>query len=455
MTTIMNEKLKCGAQIECVGITHNMLLVDPGFMDKVKPGDRVTMVWDRDCIVDGNQSVSVFYKSDFVNIMGHVRRIYRQSVMPLIEKFGKVEGSIASVGSTSCMLNIDDRFVCDTPSAALPCHKAKLQPGVIDESLIVKSNREDTSLEMLADALINSHDKSETIELAQQYLNAYGHSLSGDHEQDFRQVMAKLQMLATNEGCDEVERLIVLLDEKNKAMTSGDNVVGIFDEQLKRLRRSAEVKGGTFDRLLSRHFGRKNDVPASELMTLKTEVENWLNASFDNLFYADRKTYIKRIAYESLSTRELYTIMTHILVSEFLAAKINEAAGVRPATIANDSNSKVRRAILHVMSAKDGNGFLINTRRQWMSIFRVLVDEGIVADNAFSAFSDYIRELFPDDSMLRVKLNANDMSKVCVGVFMRPYSEWDFRLYHGQKRVFDRYFNVARTFCEALAAAQG
>ena len=453
MISFKTETSERRCMVECVGITHNMLLVDPHFMDKIKAGDRVTMVKDRDCIVDGNYSISVFYKNDFTNMMGHVRRIHREEMMRLVERYGKVRGRVAMVGATTCMLDIENCY-SDSASSSSDWHtKSALPKEIIDESLVIKSNKEDTSLEMITDILLDSIDRFEIIDYSRQYLKAYGHSISGDHERDYKRVVAKLRAsLLGASGLEalQINDILEALDTKNRRMTSGDNVVTIFYEQLSRLRKSAERRGGMFDRLLSRYLHKEQNIPMEWAISLKDKVDDWLNDAFDNLYNADMKTYIKRIAYEALGTQELYTIMTYILISQFLDEKISQMKREEPHIDEEYRDETVRNCILTVINLKQDGRYLMTRNRQWLGIFRILVDEGIVRDKAFGMFGEYIRRLFPDEESLRLKLDANDISRIYYGVFAKPFAEWDFMKYDGQKAVFDRYYIVARTFLDEI-----
>ncbi|MDO5447317.1 MAG: hypothetical protein Q4F34_06045, partial [Prevotellaceae bacterium] len=412
-------------------------------MEKIKPGDKVTMVRDRDCIVDGRYSVSVFYKNDFANIMGHIRRIYREDMLRLIDRYGKVHGSISSVGETTCMLNVGDVVACDNISRTDTSPTSQLSPGVIDESLIISSNKEDTSLEMLADTILSSTDRRELIDTALLYIKVYGHSISGDHERDYKRIVSRLNdVLAVSDSIDapRITEILDKLDRKNRWMTSGDNVVSIFYEQLARLKKTASVRGGMFDRLFSRYFHSKQCVPVEHILELKNKVKEWLNSQFDNLYYADMPTFIKRIAYEGLSTRDLYTVMTYILVHQRLREEVARLNNVSQPIDEAKRDEIIRRAIVAVMETKMNDKHIFIYSRQWIGIFRIMVDEGIIIDNAFRSFHDYVMQLFPDGKGLRVKIDMNNLSHAYMGIFARPFSQWDFKKYKGLKGVFDRNY---------------
>lgn len=442
--------------VECVGITHNMLQIDPDFMGKIKPGDKVTMVRDRDCIVDGKYSISVFYKNDFANIMGHIRRIYREDMLRLIDRYGKVYGSVSSIGDKSCMLNVDGGFMGSTTDADTYC--SQLRQGVLDESLIIGSNKEDTSLEMLADTILSAADTRELIDAALLYNKVYGHSISGDHERDYKRIVCRLNdALATADAYDaiRIKEILTQLDSKNRYMTSGDNVVTIFYEQLARLKRTASHRGGTFDRLLSRYFHNKQRVPVERILELKNKVKEWLNSQFDSLYYADMPTFIKRIAYEGLCTRDLYTVMTYILVHQRLKEEVARLNNVPKPIDEERRDDVMRRAILSVMQTKVDDKYIFVYSRQWMSIFRIMVDEEIIIDNAFRSFHDYIMQLFPNGEGLRVKVDMNNLSHGYMGIFARPFPQWDFKKYKGQKGVFDRNYIIAKTFLDEINRLRG
>ena len=453
-----SNKMEQMMKVECVGITHNMLQIDPYFMEKIKPGDKVTMVRDRDCIVDGKYSVSVFYKNDFSNIMGHIRRIYREDMLRLIDRYGKVCGNISSVEEKSCILNVEGDTVCDSVSCTDSSCLSQLRQGVIDESLIISSNKEDTSLEMLADTILSSTDQQEIIEAAILYNKVYGHSVSGDHERDYRRIVCRLNdLLVTADAYDvmRMKEILSQLDAKNRRMTSGDNVVAIFYEQLTRLKRTASHRGGTFDRLFSRYFHSKQCVAVERIFELKNKVKEWLNSQFDSLYYADMPTFIKRIAYEGLSTRDLYTVMTYMLVHQRLKEEVARLNNVPKPIDESRRDDVVRRAIVAVMQTKVDDKYIFVYSRQWMSIFRIMVDEGIIIDNAFRSFHDYIMQLFPDGEALRVKVDMNNLSHGYMGIFARPFSQWDFKKYKGQKGVFDRNYIIAKTFLDEINRLRG
>lgn len=104
------------------------------------------------------------------------------------------------------------------------------------------------------------------------------------------------------------------------------------------------------------------------------------------------------------------------------------------------TETMIQRAIKEVLP-------LIQSNRQWFSVYRVLVDRGYINDEDFSVFVSLINNLMKDEAP---KLYPDDLRKMSVDCFRKPFVLWTpENAPIRDKRFFD-YLKIAKKFNMAL-----
>lgn len=112
----------------------------------------------------------------------------------------------------------------------------------------------------------------------------------------------------------------------------------------------------------------------------------------------------------------------------------------------------VKNAIIKVMNKVDEQGkFILTQQRQWFGIYRIMADKKFVPEEKWCIFDSYIDTLFSNSKEpLRVKLNAEDLSRVAVTPFNRPFHKWRIEDYDGKRSVFEAHYTIAESFLKEL-----
>jgi len=109
--------------------------------------------------------------------------------------------------------------------------------------------------------------------------------------------------------------------------------------------------------------------------------------------------------------------------------------------------------VLFAYTNKEGKR-LFSKANHWVAVFRVMVDEELVADNAFEVFAKYIDGLMIEN--VPFELNTNSLSHSYDGVYRRPLKDWSVEAYLRWKgtgaktKIFDDMYEVATKFRSLL-----
>ena len=88
---------------------------------------------------------------------------------------------------------------------------------------------------------------------------------------------------------------------------------------------------------------------------------------------------------------------------------------------------------------------LIENKRQWFSVIKVLMWRGYVCDGDFAGAVALIQEVIPD-----LMLDAKDMSRLNVQSFSKPLERWDVSDAPVQGNVFMQYKSIASKGMELI-----
>jgi len=119
------------------------------------------------------------------------------------------------------------------------------------------------------------------------------------------------------------------------------------------------------------------------------------------------------------------------------------------------SPEAVRGALMVLFACLNKEGKrLFSKANHWVAVFRVMVDEELVADNAFEVFAKYIDGLMIEN--VPYELNTNNLSHSYDGVYRRPLKDWSVEAYLRWKgtgaktKIFDDMYEVATKFRSLL-----
>ena len=90
---------------------------------------------------------------------------------------------------------------------------------------------------------------------------------------------------------------------------------------------------------------------------------------------------------------------------------------------------------------------LINDKRKWYAVYRVLVDRGLLCENAYDTFAQWVEEDVPNHAHLP---DAMDLPRLAIGTFSKPVEKWDVNNAPVTGKRFRDYCEIARRINEAL-----
>ena len=90
---------------------------------------------------------------------------------------------------------------------------------------------------------------------------------------------------------------------------------------------------------------------------------------------------------------------------------------------------------------------LVNEKRKWFAVYRVLVDRGVLPDQAYDTFVQWVEEDVPGHACLP---DAQDLPRVAVDSFSKPVSKWDSENAPVSGKRFRDYCEIARRVDEGL-----
>lgn len=120
-------------------------------------------------------------------------------------------------------------------------------------------------------------------------------------------------------------------------------------------------------------------------------------------------------------------------------ARIREARKMRSRE-GNITTARLRRALLIIAPE-------ITVNRHWYSVYRVLVDCGLVKEDDFTGFSSLLEEALGNDTP---ELNIKDLRALAVNSFAKPVDLWNENNAPVSGARFFAYQNIARAFRKAL-----
>ena len=104
----------------------------------------------------------------------------------------------------------------------------------------------------------------------------------------------------------------------------------------------------------------------------------------------------------------------------------------------------------HLQTALEKLRGLIENKRQWFSVIKVLMWRGYVCDGDFAGAVAMIQRIIPD-----LKLDAKDMSRMNVQSFSRPLERWDISDAPVCGNVFMQYKDIASKGMEIIPEKRG
>ena len=90
---------------------------------------------------------------------------------------------------------------------------------------------------------------------------------------------------------------------------------------------------------------------------------------------------------------------------------------------------------------------LVNEKRKWFAVYRVLVDRDVLPDQAYDTFVQWVEEDVPGHACLP---DAQDLPRVAVDSFSKPVSKWDSENAPVSGKRFRDYCEIARRVDEGL-----
>ena len=121
------------------------------------------------------------------------------------------------------------------------------------------------------------------------------------------------------------------------------------------------------------------------------------------------------------------------------------------------SRKDFRRALARLFEEKTDDGrSLFSNRSDWVAVFRVAVDVGLVGENAYADFVELVNN--PVMPSLPKPISKTDVSNAYSGIYTKPLKEWSAEAYlkqrttnavrltyfYNKKRIADRLLNLLR-----------
>ena len=120
---------------------------------------------------------------------------------------------------------------------------------------------------------------------------------------------------------------------------------------------------------------------------------------------------------------------------------MQQLKSVKRESTESPSDDKLKKAIAKVAKQIEGNS------RLWFSIYRVMVDKGMLSEGDFYGLRDKVNQLFPDNDF---SINPRDLQKLDVGSFHKRLSFWDEHDAPVQGKRFYEYLAIANAFRDLL-----
>lgn len=124
----------------------------------------------------------------------------------------------------------------------------------------------------------------------------------------------------------------------------------------------------------------------------------------------------------------------------YLVREIIESSRRKMEEKRTPSREDVRRGIRSVAS-------LINEKRKWYAVYRVLVDRGVLYENAYDTFVQWVVEDVPGHGHLP---DASDLPRVAIGSFSKAVEKWEVTNAPVTGKRFRDYCEIARCMEEEL-----
>ena len=90
---------------------------------------------------------------------------------------------------------------------------------------------------------------------------------------------------------------------------------------------------------------------------------------------------------------------------------------------------------------------LINEKRKWYAVYRVLVDRGVLPENAYGTFVQWVEDDVPNHAYLP---DAKDLPRMAYASFSKPVKRWDAQNAPVSGKRFRDYCEIARRMEEEL-----
>ena len=90
---------------------------------------------------------------------------------------------------------------------------------------------------------------------------------------------------------------------------------------------------------------------------------------------------------------------------------------------------------------------LVNEKRKWFAVYRVLVDRDVLHEQAYDTFVQWVKEDVPGHASLP---DAKDLPRVAVDSFSKPVRKWDAHNAPVSGKRFRDYCEIARRVDELL-----
>ena len=90
---------------------------------------------------------------------------------------------------------------------------------------------------------------------------------------------------------------------------------------------------------------------------------------------------------------------------------------------------------------------LINEKRKWYAVYRVLVDRGVLPENAYDTFVQWVEDDVPAHTCLP---DAKDLPRMAYASFSKPVKRWDAQNAPVSGKRFRDYCEIARRMEEEL-----
>ncbi len=206
---------------------------------------------------------------------------------------------------------------------------------------------------------------------------------------------------------------------------------------------------------LRKSYDENNAKTIIEDETMGRLYNNVLGAIWDQTSYNKSKITRYICSQDYRNSGEISSFFFALLEYDYACKQSGVDYNDNSLTPPNNSMSRedaIREAINATMGIMENGKYLIQNKRQWLGIYRVLVDYKCIEEGKWTVFQKYIDSIYTERQKPRKELDALDLGEVYyTKPFNKPLCEWKVNDYKSSKaNTYLQHEKIAKTFKEEL-----